>query len=61
MSSVPSLDLSDFREDRRDGVLALVRERDALRETNTHLEHLVAELNQGRAWQKVLEAERQLA
>jgi len=45
MSSAPSLDLSAIPEDQREAVLAVLRERDALREANKRLEHLIAELN----------------
>ena len=64
MSSAPSLDLSAIPEDQRDAVLAVLRERDALREANKRLEHLVAELNQvvhGKRSEKLSEDERQLA
>lgn len=46
MSSAPPIDLSAIPEDQRDAVLAVLRERDVLREANRRLEHLVAELNQ---------------
>lgn len=64
MSSAPSLDLSAIPEDQRDAVLAVLRERDALREANKRLEHLVAELNQvvhGKKSERLSEDERQLA
>ena len=64
MSSALSLDLSAIPEDQRDAVLAVLRERDALREANKRLEHLVAELNQvvhGKRSEKLSEDERQLA
>lgn len=64
MSSTPPIDLSAIPEDQRDAVLAVLRERDALRESNKRLEHLVAELNQvvhGKRSEKVNEDERQLA
>ena len=64
MSSALSLDLSAIPEDQRDAVLAVLRERDALREANKRLEHLVAELNQvvhGKKSERLSEDERQLA
>ncbi len=64
MSSALSLDLSAIPEDQRDAVLAVLRERDALREANKRLEHLVAELNQvvhGKRSEKLSEDERHLA
>ncbi|MBY6059814.1 IS66 family transposase, partial [Leisingera daeponensis] len=64
MSSTPPIDLSAIPEDQRDAVLAVLRERDALREANKRLEHLVAELNQvvhGKRSEKLSEDERQLA
>ena len=64
MSSAPPIDLSAIPEDQRDAVLAVLRERDALREANKRLEHLVAELNQavhGKRSEKLSEDERQLA
>ena len=64
MSSAPSLDLSAIPEDQREAVLAVLRERDALREANKRLEHLVAELNQivhGKKSERLSEDERQLA
>ncbi|WP_265502916.1 hypothetical protein [Paracoccus beibuensis] len=47
MTAAPSIDLSVPPESQRDAVLAVLRERDALRETNRRLEHLIAELNRG--------------
>jgi len=41
MSSAPSVDLSAIPEDHREAVLAVLHERDALREANKRLEHLV--------------------
>jgi transposase len=64
MSSAPPIDLSAIPEDQRDAVLAVLRERDALREANKRLEHLVAELNQavhGKRSERLSEDERQLA
>ena len=64
MSSAPPTDLSAIPEDQRDAVLAVLRERDALRDANKRLEHLVAELNQavhGKRSEKLSEDERQLA
>lgn len=64
MSSAPAIDLSAIPEDQRDAVLAVLRERDALKEINKRLEHLVAELNQvvhGKRSEKLNEDERQLA
>ncbi|WP_353351891.1 IS66 family transposase, partial [Aquicoccus sp. SU-CL01552] len=64
MSSAPPIDLSAIPEDQRDAVLAVLRERDALRDANKRLEHLVAELNQavhGKRSEKLSEDERQLA
>lgn len=46
MSSAPPIDLSAIPEDQRDAVLAVLRAREALREDNKRLEHLVAELHQ---------------
>lgn len=64
MSSAPPIDLSAIPEDQRDAVLAVLRERDVLREANKRLEHLVAELNQavhGKRSERLSEDERQLA
>lgn len=64
MSSAPPTDLSVIPEDQRDAVLAVLRERDALREATKRLEHLVAELNQavhGKRSERLNEDERQLA
>lgn len=64
MSNTPPIDLSVIPEDQRDAVLAVLRERDALREANKRLEYLVAELNQavhGKRSEKLSEDERQLA
>ncbi|NDR56324.1 IS66 family transposase [Pseudoruegeria sp. M32A2M] len=64
MSSAPAIDLSAIPEDQRDAVLAVLRERDALKEINKRLEHLVAELNQvvhGKRSEKLNDDERQLA
>ena len=44
MSAAPSIDLSVIPESQRAAVLAVLRERDALQETNRRLEHLIAEL-----------------
>lgn len=64
MSSAPSIDLSAIPESQRAAVLAVLRERDALQETNRRLEHLIAELNQvlhGKRSEKLNDDERQLA
>ena len=64
MSSAPPIDLFAIPEEQRGAVLAVLRERDALREANKRLEHLVAELNQavhGKRSEKLSEDERQLA
>lgn len=64
MSSALPFDLSAIPEDQRDAVLAVLRERDAMREANKHLEHLIAEVNQavhGKRSKKLSEDERQLA
>jgi transposase len=64
MSAVPSIDLSVIPESQRAAVLAVLRERDALRESNRRLEHLIAELNQavhGKRSEKLNDDERQLA
>ncbi len=46
MSAALPINLSAIPESQRAAVLEVLRERDALRETNRRLEHLVAELNQ---------------
>lgn len=64
MSSAPPIDLSAIPEEQREAVRAVLRERDALRDANKRLEHLVAELNQvvhGKRSEKMSEDERQLA
>ena len=64
MSAVPSIDLSVIPESQHAAVLAVLRERDALRESNRRLEHLIAELNQvvhGKRSEKLNDDERQLA
>jgi hypothetical protein len=64
MSTVPSIDLSVIPESQCAAVLAVLRERDALRESNRRLEHLIAELNQavhGKRSEKLNDDERQLA
>lgn len=64
MSSAPSLDPSAIPEDQREAVLAVLHERDALRQANKRLEHLVAGLNQvvhGKKSERLIEDERQLA
>ena len=64
MSAAPPIDLSAIPESQRAAVLAVLRERDALRETNRRLEHLIAELNQvvhGKRSEKLNDDERQLA
>ena len=62
MSAAPSIDLSAIPESQRAAVLAVLRERDALQETNRRLEHLIAELNQvlhGKRSEKLNDDERQ--
>ncbi|MEF9605318.1 transposase, partial [Paracoccus sp. PXZ] len=64
MSAAPLIELSAIPESQRAAVLAVLRERDALRETNRRLEHLIAELNQvvhGKRSEKLSDDERQLA
>lgn len=64
MLEAPSIDLSAIPESQRAAVLAVLHERDALRETNRRLEHLIAELNQvvhGKRSEKLNDDERQLA
>lgn len=64
MPSTVAIDLSAIPADQRDAVAALLRERDALKEINRRLEHLVAELNHavhGKRSEKLSEDERQLA
>ncbi|WP_217701773.1 hypothetical protein [Pseudooceanicola sp. HF7] len=64
ISSAPSVDLSAIPEDEREAVLAALRERDALREANKRLEHLVTELNQfvhGKKSERLSEDDRQMA
>ena len=64
MPSAPKIDLSAIPEAQREAVAELLRERDALREINKRLEHLVAELNHvvhGKRSEKLSEDERQLA
>lgn len=45
MPATVTIDLSAIPEAQREAVAAVLRERDALREANKRLEHLVAELN----------------
>ena len=64
MPATATIDLSAIPEDQRAAVAAVLRERDALREINRRLEHLVAELNHvvhGKRSEKLGEDERQLA
>ncbi len=64
MPSTVAIDLSAIPADQRDAVAALLCERDALKEINSRLEHLVAELNRavhGKRSEKLSEDERQLA
>jgi transposase len=64
MPAAATIDLSALPEDQRAAVAAVLHERDALREINRRLEHLVAELNHvvhGKRSEKLGEDERQLA
>ena len=64
MSAAVAIDLSAIPADQREAVAAVLRERDALKEINRRLEHLVAELNDavhGKRSEKLGEDERQLA
>ncbi len=64
MSNAPPIDLSAIPESQRAAVLAVLQERDALKEANQRLEHLVAELNHvvhGKRSEKLSEDNRQLA
>jgi len=64
MPASTTIDLSAIPEAQRDAVAAVLRERDALKEANTRLEHLVAELNHavhGKRSEKLAEDDRQLA
>lgn len=64
MSSAPPIDLSAIPESQRAAVLAVLQERDALKDANRRLEHLVAELNHvvhGKRSEKLSEDDRQLA
>jgi uncharacterized membrane protein len=64
MSASTTIDLSAIPEAQRDAVAAVLRERDALKEANTRLEYLVAELNHavhGKRSEKLAEDDRQLA
>ncbi len=64
MPAAATIDLSAIPEDQRAAVAAVLHERDALREINRRLEHLVAELNHvvhGKRSEKLSEDERQLA
>ncbi|GHE03601.1 hypothetical protein GCM10008024_27610 [Allgaiera indica] len=59
-----AIDLSATPEAQREAVAAVLRERDALKEANKRLEHLVAELNHavhGKRSEKLSEDGRQLA
>ena len=64
MPEAPPIDLSAIPESQRAAVLAVLQERDALKEANRRLEHLVAELNHvvhGKRSEKLSEDDRQLA
>ena len=64
MSTSPPIDLSAIPENQRAAVLAVLHQRDALRETNRTLEHLIAELNQvayGKRSERLSDDERPLA
>lgn len=64
MSDAAIINLSAIPEAQREAVAAVLRERDALREANKRLEHLVAELNHavhGKRSEKLTEDDRQLA
>ena len=64
MSCVATIDLSAIPEAQREAVSAVLRERDALKEANKRLEHLVAELNHivhGKRSEKLSGDDRQLA
>ncbi|MGC9523750.1 MAG: IS66 family transposase [Anaerolineae bacterium] len=64
MPAAATIDLSAIPEAQREAVAAVLRERDALKEANTRLEHLVAELNHavhGKRSEKLNEDDRQLA
>ena len=64
MPATATIDLSAIPEAQREAVAAVLRERDALKEANRRLEHLVAELNHvvhGKRSEKLSEDDRQLA
>ncbi|WP_226925861.1 transposase [Meridianimarinicoccus sp. MJW13] len=64
MPDAPPIDLSTIPESQRAAVLAVLQERDALKEANRRLEHLVAELNHvvhGKRSEKLSKDDRQLA
>lgn len=64
MPAAATIDLSAIPEAQREAVTAVLRERDALKEANKRLEHLVAELNHavhGKRSEKLGEDDRQLA
>jgi len=64
MPATATIDLSAIPEAQREAVAVVLRERDALREANKRLEHLVAELNHvvhGKRSEKLNEDDRQLA
>lgn len=64
MLAAATIDLCAIPEAQRDAVAAVLRERDALKEINRRLEHLVAEFNHlvyGKRSEKLSADERQLA
>ena len=64
MPSTAIIDLTAIPEAQREAVAAVLRERDALKEANKRLEHLIAELNHvvhGKRSEKLDEDDRQLA
>lgn len=64
MPDAPPIDLSVIPESQRAAVLAVLQERDALKEANRRLEHLIAELNHvvhGKRSEKLSDDDRQPA
>jgi transposase len=64
MPATATIDLSAIPKAQREAVAAVLRERDALKEANKRLEHLLAELNHavhGKRSEKLSEDDRQLA